>query len=115
MPPSSRHTLLIVSAAFFEINRPALVEPVKETISMSGWLEICDPTPTPSPLTKLNTPFGKPTSSIISANNIPEIGAISDGFKIIVQPVAKAGTTLRAIWFIGQFHGVISPQTPIGS
>ena len=55
------------------------------------------PTPAPSPLTKLKTPFGKPTSSIISANNIPDIGAISDGFKIIVHPVANAGTTLSAI------------------
>ena len=42
-------------------------------------------------------------------------GAISDGLSIIVQPVAKAGITLSAIWFIGQFQGVINPQTPIGS
>ena len=33
----------------------------------------------------------------------------------MVQPVASAGNTLTAIWFIGQFHGVIRPQTPIGS
>ena len=115
MPPNSRHTLLIVSAAFFEINLPALVEPVKEIISISGWLDIWVPTPAPSPFTRLNTPFGNLTSSIISANNIPEIGAISEGFKIIVHPVANAGTTLRAIWLIGQFQGVINPQTPMGS
>ena len=58
---------------------------------------ICVPTPSPSPLTKLNTPGGKPASSIISANNIPEIGAISDGLSTIVHPVAKAGTTFKAI------------------
>ena len=115
LPPSSKQTLLIVSAAFFEISFPARVDPVKETISISGWLDICVPTPAPSPFTKLNTPSGNPTSSIISANNIPEIGAISDGLSIIVHPVANAGTTLRAIWFIGQFHGVINPHTPIGS
>ena len=97
LPPNSRQTLLIVSAAFFEINLPARVEPVKETISISGWLEMWVPTPAPSPFTKLNTPFGKPASSIISANSIPEIGAISDGFKIIVHPVANAGTTFKAI------------------
>ena len=28
---------------------------------------------------------------------------------------AKAGATLQAIWFIGQFHGVIIPTTPTGS
>jgi hypothetical protein len=45
----------------------------------------------------------------------PEYGATSDGFSTIVQPVANAGNTLQAIWLMGQFHGVISPQTPIGS
>ena len=42
-------------------------------------------------------------------------GATSDGFSTMVQPVASAGTTLQAIWLIGQFQGVIRPQTPIGS
>ena len=27
-----------------------------------------------------------------------------------MQPDANAGKTLRAIWFIGQFHGVIKAQ-----
>ena len=45
----------------------------------------------------------------------PEYGATSDGFSTIVHPVAIAGNTLQAIWLMGQFHGVISPQTPIGS
>jgi hypothetical protein len=42
-------------------------------------------------------------------------GASSDGFSTMVQPAAMAGRTLQAIWLIGQFHGVISPHTPIGS
>ena len=33
----------------------------------------------------------------------------------MVQPVASAGKTLQAIWLIGQFHGVMRPQTPMGS
>jgi len=33
----------------------------------------------------------------------------------MVQPAISAGATLQAIWFIGQFHGVISEQTPIPS
>ena len=33
----------------------------------------------------------------------------------MVQPAASAGATLQAIWLIGQFQGVIRPQTPIGS
>ena len=31
-----------------------------------------------------------------------------------MQPAASAGATLQAIWLAGQFHGVISPQTPTG-
>ena len=44
-----------------------------------------------------------------------ESGAISLGFSTTVQPTPRAGATLRVIWFIGQFQGVIRPQTPIGS
>ena len=44
-----------------------------------------------------------------------DIGAISEGFRTTVQPAPKAGTTFKVTWFIGQFHGVIKPQTPIGS
>ena len=42
-------------------------------------------------------------------------GAISLGFSTMVQPAASAGATLHMIWLIGQFHGVMKPQTPIGS
>ena len=52
---------------------------------------------------------------MISAKICPEYGATSEGLSTIVQPAASAGNTLQAIWLIGQFHGVISPQTPIGS
>lgn len=33
----------------------------------------------------------------------------------MVQPVANAGATLKAIRLIGQLQGLIKPQTPIGS
>ena len=52
---------------------------------------------------------------MISAKISAFIGAISDGFNTIVQPAARAGATLQTIWLSGQFHGVMSPQTPIGS
>jgi hypothetical protein len=42
-------------------------------------------------------------------------GATSLGLSTMVQPAASAGSTLQAIWLTGQFHGVISPHTPIGS
>ena len=52
---------------------------------------------------------------MISAKMMALSGATSDGFSTIVQPAANAGATLHAIWLMGQFQGVISPQTPIGS
>ena len=73
------------------------------------------PTVGPSPLTRLKTPFGTPAACRTSAKMIALSGAISLGFSTIVQPAASAGATLHMIWLIGQFHGVMKPQTPIGS
>ena len=42
-------------------------------------------------------------------------GLSSDGFRTIVQPAIAAAPTLSVTWFIGQFHGVMRPTTPIGS
>ena len=66
-------------------------------------------------MTRLKTPGGAPEASMISANRIPLMGEISLGFRTTVQPAASAGATLQTIWFKGQFHGVISAATPIGS
>ena len=114
-PPNSWWTLLTVSAEPLATATPALVEPVKDIISILGWADIASPTEGPSPFTKLNTPFGTPASWRTSANRIALKGAISVGFRTIVQPAARAGPTLQEIWFIGQFQGVIIPTTPIGS
>ena len=94
---------------------PALVDPVKEIILISGWLVSASPVVAPSPLTKLNTPAGNLVSSINSASIIDDNGASSDGFKTIVHPEAIAGITFKQTWFIGQFQGVINAQTPFGS
>ena len=94
---------------------PARVEPVKLTMSTSGCELIASPTVGPSPLTRLNTPAGTPAACRISAKMIALNGATSDGFSTTVQPTASAGATLQAIWFTGQFQGVMKPQTPIGS
>ena len=115
LPPSSRVTRLTVSAAFFDTATPARVEPVKEIMSTPGWPESNVPTPAPSPLTRLKTPAGNPASCIISANSMPDIGAISLGFSTAVQPAASAGISFAVIWLMGQFQGVIIAQTPIGS
>ena len=115
LPPSSRQTLLSVSAAFLVMSLPARVDPVKEIMSTSGWPDRRVPTPAPSPLTRLNTPLGSPAESTISANRIEDSGDSSDGLRIMVHPATSAAATLRVTWFIGQFHGVIRPTTPMAS
>ena len=115
LPPSSWCTRLTVGAALRATSMPARVEPVNDTMSTSGWLEIAAPTVGPSPLTRLNTPAGTPAACRISVQIWAENGAISEGLSTIVQPAASAGATLQAIWLTGQFQGVIRPQTPIGS
>ena len=115
LPPSSCATRFTVSAEDFATIIPARVEPVNDIMSMSGWRDITSPTFRPSPFTRLKTPAGTPASSRISANRAALSGATSDGFKTMVQPAARAGATLQAIWLIGQFHGVIKPHTPTGS
>ena len=52
------------------------------------------PTSGPVPLTRLKTPAGAPAASMISANRMPLIGAISLGFRTTVQPAASAGRDL---------------------
>ena len=77
------------------INLPALVDPVNDIAATSGCFVSQVPTPAPSPFTRLNTPFGKPASSIISASNIEDKGAISDGFNTTEHPAASAGATFN--------------------
>ena len=58
---------------------------------------------------------GTPASCTISAKINADSGDNWLGFNTIVQPAANAGATLHSTWFIGQFHGAIIAQTPIGS
>ena len=82
--------------------------------STCGALIRVSPMVGPRPWRTFRTPFGN-TSPRSSAKRRVESGVISEGFSTQVQPVASAGATLAAIWFIGQFQGVISAHTPMGS
>ena len=115
LPPSSCATRFTVGAAFRATSTPARVEPVKETMSTSGCAESAAPTTGPAPFTRLKTPGGTPASCRISAKIRAFSGATSDGLSTIVHPAASAGATLQAIWFSGQFHGVMKAHTPTGS
>lgn len=115
LPPSSWCTRLTVAAALRATSMPARVEPVMKIMSMPGWLAIALPTTGPSPKIMLNTPGGRSQAAMISARIWPENGATSEGFWMTVQPTASAGAVFAHIWWTGQFHGVMKPQTPIGS
>ncbi len=115
LPPSSCVTRLTVGAALIATCVPARVDPVNDIMSTSGCFDRAAPTVGPSPLTRLKTPAGTPAASITSAQICADRGAISLGLSTTVQPTARAGATLQAIWLIGQFHGVIRPHTPMGS
>jgi len=115
LPPSSSITRLTVGAAWSETSTPARVDPVNETKPTFGRAAMQAPTFGRVPSVRLKTPGGTSASSRIPANRCTDSGEISEGFNTQVQPVASTGATLAATRFIGQFQGVLSAQTPIGS
>ncbi len=88
---------MTVAAATSDTRLPARVDPVNETMSMSGWAAMASPTTGPGPDTRLKTPAGAPSSSKISARTKALRGATSLGLTTTVQPAARAGATLAAI------------------
>src|SRR5262249_61189898 len=72
------------------------------------------PTTPPSPVTKLRTPGGSPTSSR-SATNCHAIPGVSlAGFSTTVFPVTIAADVMPARIASGKFHGGITAPTPSG-
>ena len=115
LPPSSRATFFTPCAADSAIFLPVSRPPVKEIRSISGWDESTEPTLAPSPITTFATPAGRPRESRTSAiNNVVE-GVSSEGLITNELPVASAGAIFHEACNSGKFHGVIMPQTPIGS
>ena len=92
---------MIDGAASSDTRLPARVEPVNEIMSTSGCAASASPTTGPTPVTRLNTPGGKPMSSMISARMNALTGATSDGLSTTVQPAASAYATFAPIWFSG--------------
>jgi hypothetical protein len=92
---------LTVSDAACDTSLPARVDPVNDTMSTSGWRVIASPTVGPSPVTRLNTPAGSPSSSTISARMNELSGVTSLGLTTTVQPAASAGATFAQTWCSG--------------
>src|SRR5208283_3939962 len=94
--------------------RPVDVDPVKLITGTSACFVSGAPAPGPSPLTRFTTPAGKPASVSTSTKWQEESGVSSAGFSTTVFPQTSAGIVFHDGMAMGKFHGVISPQTPIG-
>ena len=82
LPPSSIDRPLRFGAALRKIVCPVVVSPVKEISGTSGCLTRASPASSPRPLTRLNTPSGRPASLKISAHRRRrergELGGLED-------------------------------------
>ena len=90
LPPSSRWTRLSVSAAALAIHLPVGGEPVRQTISTSGWVTSSTPVGSPWPPIALSTPGGS-MSAHHSAKSSVVSGVVSAGLSTTVLPAASAG------------------------
>ena len=113
-PLNSIVTLWTLSAAFFKINLPTLVEPVIETFLIisdsSNSLDILGG----SPERRFTTPGGTPASLQISTSSITVPGVITSGLQITEQPAAKAVEIFLAAKIKGKFQGTNAATTPTG-
>ncbi len=95
-PPSSIDTRFMSPAACAATLRPTAVEPVNDTIWMSGCDTSASPTAAP-PNTRFRTPGGSFVCSHAAIIRSVTAGASSDGFSTTVQPASSAGATLAVI------------------
>jgi len=102
------------SAAALPITRAVGTEPVKLMRLMRGSDVSALPSSAPRPCTMLNTPPGKPASSIRSASRDAESGDQSAGLRMTVLPAARAGAHFHVESMNGAFHGVMMRAGPAG-
>ena len=88
--------------------------PVKLIMSTSGESTRAAPGSGCDPVTRLTTPGGNPTSSMMRTSSITASGPWGAGLMTTVLPVASAGATLPAIDVIGKLYGVMHATTPTG-
>ena len=98
------------------MSSPVFDSPVNEMSGTSGCFTSESPAypSSPKPLTRLNTPSGRPASSKMSAHSCADSGVNSAGLRTTVFPVAIAGASFHDSSMNGVFHGVMRPATPIG-
>ena len=101
LPPSSRQTFLMPSPATAPTRRPAASDPVKLTMSTSGWAD-----------DRFADERALAEHDVQHAGRQPDLvrglgeqrraqGASSAGFSTTVQPAASAGAILQTTWCSG--------------
>ena len=115
LPPSSNDTGMNFLAAQRARCLPVSVPPVKDSLSISGWVASKLPTSRPEPGSTESRPAGRPASSATLASSRATSGDQLDGFNNTALPAASAGATFWASDAIGEFHGVIAATRPSGS
>ncbi|MCY1449707.1 hypothetical protein D9M71_664650 [compost metagenome] len=115
LPPSSRAKRVMLATAATPTLLPTAVEPVNETLLISGCAARPAPTVAPSPVMTLNTPAGMPASKASSARRRAVSGVSQAGLMTTVQPQARAGMSFQVVIISGKFHGTMPATTPTGS
>ena len=114
LPPSSSVDAASRPAARAAICLPVASLPVNATLATPGWSTSAEPA-SPSPVTTLITPGGKPTCSARRTVSMTLALACSEGFTITVLPAASAGASVYIVSSTGEFQGMMIPTTPSGS
>ena len=114
LPPSSAVNGTMFSAAARPMRRAVSGEPVKLIRLTRGSPTSGGPTSSPMPCTRLNTPGGKPASTVRSASSEHDSGDHSAGLRMTVLPAASAGATFHVDSMNGAFHGVMTTAGPAG-
>ncbi|AIJ23474.1 CarR protein [Amycolatopsis methanolica 239] len=112
--PTSSHTGTRFGAAQDRIRRPVAVSPLKTTFAIRRLLARSRPTPSPRPVTMLNTPGGI-TSPITSASFSTDHDASDTGLSTEQLPAASAGARFHAATSTGKCTGRNWATTPSGS
>ena len=103
------------SADSLSRTRPTSVEPVKERFrTLGSWSIFETDLPVSFGKITLTTPSGTPARCRMSTTARAVSGVSVAGFKMVVQPAARAGPIFRVAIAAGKFHGVMRSETPIG-
>src|SRR5262249_61367303 len=94
---------------------PTAWEPVNVTASTSGDEASAGPMTEPGPMTRFNTPGGRPARCTMSTSVHGDAGTSSAGLKTTQFPNAIAGAIFQAGIASGKFHRAIAAAPPIGS